>query len=204
MLTDTIINPLEGVTMTRFCPKCQVETERNKKGDCKPCAIVRVKKWIENNREKHNQYCAKWQKNYPEKNRETSNRYRQKNIASILKKDKERRAKDPEKYVQLARNYAKKYPDKVNARNAQRRAKRKEQSGIVSKNIIEKLKELQKSKCPCCQQPLSENYHLDHIVPLSLGGKHEDSNLQLLIANCNQQKYNKHPIDFMQSKGFLL
>jgi len=190
--------------MTRFCPKCQTETERNKKGDCKPCAIVRVKKWIENNREKHNKKCAEWAKNHPEKGRARSAIYWQKNRAFILQKDKEKREKDPAKYVQMARNYAKKYPDKVNARNAARRAKRKNQAGIVSTNIIEKLKELQQNKCPCCKKPLGDNYHLDHIVPLALGGKHDDSNLQLLIANCNQQKYNKHPIDFMQERGFLL
>lgn len=190
--------------MTRFCPKCQVETERNKKGDCKPCAIVRVKKWIENNREKHNKKCAAWAKNHPEKGKARSAIHRQKNRASILQKDKERRAKDPAKYVQMALNYAKKYPDKVNARNAERRARRRNQSGVVSKDIIQKLKKLQRGKCPCCKRTLGDNYHLDHIVPLALGGKHEDSNLQLLIANCNQQKSSKHPIDFMQSRGFLL
>jgi len=190
--------------MTRFCPKCQTETERNKKGDCKPCAIVRVKKWIENNREKHNKKCAAWAKNHPEKGRARSAIHRQKNRASILQKDKEKRAKDPAKYVKKALAYAKKYPDKVNARNAARRAKRKNQSGIVSKNIVEKLKKLQQNKCPCCHELLGDKYHIDHIVPLALGGMHQDSNLQLLRANCNQQKSFKHPIDFMQSKGFLL
>ena len=190
--------------MTKFCPKCQVETERNTKGDCKPCAIVRVKKWVENNREKHNKKCAEWAKNHREKGNARSAKYRQKNKESILQKEQERKLKDKAKYLQRARDYAKKYPDKVNARSSERRAKRKNQAGIVSKNIIEKLKKLQKGKCPCCKRPLGDNYHLDHIVPLSLGGKHEDSNLQLLIANCNQQKYNKHPIDFMQSRGFLL
>jgi hypothetical protein len=190
--------------MTRFCPKCQIETERNTKGDCKPCALVRVKKWVQNNREKHNQKCAKWSKNNPETGKERTKRYRENNAEQIKAREKLKRQQNPQKYVQLARNYAKKYPDKVNAKNAQRRAQRKAQAGIVSKNIIEKLKELQQGKCPCCKKPLGDNYHLDHIVPLALGGKHDDSNLQLLIAHCNQQKYNKHPIDFMQSRGFLL
>ena len=64
--------------MTKFCPKCQVETERNTKGDCKPCAIVRVKKWVENNREKHNKKCAEWAKNHREKGNARSAKYRQK------------------------------------------------------------------------------------------------------------------------------
>ena len=41
-------------------------------------------------------------------------------------------------------------------------------------------------------------------MPLALGGKHEDENLQLLCATCNLSKGAKHPIAFMQSKGRLL
>lgn len=190
--------------MTRFCPKCQAETERNKKGDCKPCAIIRTKKWIAENRQKHNAKTAKWQKNHPESLKARAKRYREKNAEEIKQREKAKRLLDPAKFSQRSRDYAKKYPDRVNARNAERRAKRKNQAGIVSKNIVEKLKKLQQNKCPCCHKLLGDNYHIDHIVPLALGGMHQDSNLQLLRANCNQQKYNKHPIDFMQSKGFLL
>jgi 5-methylcytosine-specific restriction endonuclease McrA len=53
-------------------------------------------------------------------------------------------------------------------------------------------------------QPLGDNYHLDHITPITLGGSNTDDNMQLLRQRCNNQKYNKHPIDFMQSRGFLL
>jgi hypothetical protein len=41
-------------------------------------------------------------------------------------------------------------------------------------------------------------------MPLALGGSNTDDNMQLLRAICNYHKYTKHPIDFMQSKGFLL
>ena len=190
--------------MTRFCPKCQAETERNTKGDCKPCAILRVNKWISENRQKHNYYVAKWQKNNPESLKARVKRYREKNSEIIKHREKAKRLQDPEKFSKRSREYAKKHPDKVNARNAERRARRKNQAGIVSKNIIEKLKKLQNNKCPCCSMPLGDKFHLDHIVPLILGGKHEDANLQLLRSTCNQQKYSKHPVDFMQSRGFLL
>ena len=59
-------------------------------------------------------------------------------------------------------------------------------------------------KCVCCGHPLSDNYHLDHIVPIALGGANEDWNIQLLRGECNLQKHAKHPVNFMQSKGFLL
>jgi len=41
-------------------------------------------------------------------------------------------------------------------------------------------------------------------MPLALGGANADDNIQLLRSTCNQQKHAKHPVDFMQQKGFLL
>ena len=76
--------------------------------------------------------------------------------------------------------------------------------GVLTNGLTAKLFVLQKGLCPCCAQPLGDNYHLDHIMPLALGGSNTDDNIQLLRQRCNRQKHAKHPIDFMQSRGFLL
>jgi 5-methylcytosine-specific restriction endonuclease McrA len=68
---------------------------------------------------------------------------------------------------------------------------------------IRKLRSLQKNKCTACKQELLK-YHIDHIKPLSKGGKHEFNNLQLLCPLCNLTKSAKDPVDFMRSKGYLL
>lgn len=68
---------------------------------------------------------------------------------------------------------------------------------------IRKLRSLQKNKCTVCKQELVR-YHIDHIKPLVKGGKHEFHNLQLLCPTCNLTKSAKDPVDFMQSKGYLL
>jgi 5-methylcytosine-specific restriction endonuclease McrA len=84
------------------------------------------------------------------------------------------------------------------------RSRKRANGGTLSKGLAEKLFKLQQGKCPCCKQPLGRNYHLDHIVPTALGGSNSDDNMQLLRATCNHQKHAKHPIDFMQQRGFLL
>ena len=181
--------------------------KRRKSGigsECKACVVARAKKWVEANRAKHYANVEKWKLQNKEKIAIYRREYAIQNKDFLKQKAKEFRLANPEYYLKRSKDYAKKNPDKVNARNAKRRAIRRSLSGYVSKNIIAKLKILQQNKCPCCSKDLGDKYHLDHIIPLSLGGLHEDANLQLLRSSCNQKKYNKHPIDFMQEKGFLL
>lgn len=85
-----------------------------------------------------------------------------------------------------------------------RRAQALASGGVLSVGLSAKLFKLQKGMCPCCKQPLGDDYHMDHKMPLALGGSNTDNNMQLLRKKCNQQKNAKHPVDFMQSRGFLL
>ena len=77
-------------------------------------------------------------------------------------------------------------------------------SGKISKDIAKRLMVLQKRKCACCEVIISKEYHIDHIMPIALGGSNTDDNIQLLCKSCNLRKSAKHPIDYMQSIGKLL
>lgn len=100
--------------------------------------------------------------------------------------------------------WASEHPESRKISQQNRRARKKQSGGIISADLSERLFKLQKGKCPCCGQSLGSAFHLDHIIPLALGGVNEDWNIQLLRAKCNHQKKAKHPVDFMQSRGFLL
>jgi hypothetical protein len=113
------------------------------------------------------------------------------------------REKNKEKIAVVASLYKKNNTDKVNLLNQNRRALRKKVGGVLSKGLAEKLYILQKGKCPCCNQKLGKDYHMDHIMPMKLGGSNTDDNIQLLKAKCNMEKSAKDPFDFMQSKGFI-
>lgn len=77
-------------------------------------------------------------------------------------------------------------------------------AGRLSRGLSEKLFKLQRGKCACCRSSINNGFHLDHIEPLSKGGENEDLNIQLLCPSCNKSKHAKHPVDFMQERGFLL
>lgn len=96
------------------------------------------------------------------------------------------------------------HPEIIRIYSHNRRAKKKESGDKLSVDLQSRLYKIQRGKCACCGKPLGADYHLDHIMPLALGGANKDSNIQLLRSGCNQQKWTKHPIDFMQSRGFLL
>ena len=122
---------------------------------------------------------------------EAKRKYREKNLDSIREKVAKNRAAG--KF--LAHNKQGK---------ARRRARRLSAGGFHSVKDIRNLKVIQKGKCAVCRTSIVEKYHLDHIMPLALGGDNSKENLQLLCPTCNLQKGAKHPIDFMKSKGFLL
>lgn len=74
----------------------------------------------------------------------------------------------------------------------------------LSPGLVEKLFHLQRGRCACCSARLLKSYHLDHIMPLALGGRNVDANMQLLNQRCNNRKHAKHPVAYMQERGFLL
>jgi len=114
------------------------------------------------------------------------------------------RAAHPERQIAADARYRVKHADVLRIRYSEKRARRMKAPGTLSKDLAKRLFSLQKGLCPCCRQPLGTTYHMDHIVPLIAGGTNTDDNIQLLRNRCNQQKSAKHPIDFMQSRGFLL
>ena len=53
---------------------------------------------------------------------------------------------------------------------------------------VEDLVRYQKGRCPICHRPLSGEASIDHIVPISAGGRHEVANLQITHLHCNLSK----------------
>ncbi len=101
----------------------------------------------------------------------------------------------------LLRRYRAANPDKVRE-FARRRAGRK--LDRLPYGTLPKLREAQGNRCAICRTPIAKASHLDHILPLARGGKHEPGNIQLLCPPCNLHKSDRDPIVHMQSLGRLL
>lgn len=159
------------------------------RSSCKECCKSSMEKWRKANHEKELEYGAA---------------YRAANREQCRSSCAEWRAANRDKSRAYNLIWAMSNRDKRLTHHANRRARKRAAGGTLSPDLTAKLINLQKGKCACCGRPLGNDFHLDHIMPLALGGTNTDDNIQLLTATCNHQKHAKHPVDFMQQRGFLL
>lgn len=192
---------INEVVITKRCTKCGVTKstkEFNKNAGtpdglrlwCKACSGSALVKYRAHNRDKVKAARAALY---------VANRDR------IKAKSVKWRSENPGKAKAGIAKWKKENLESLRANELNRRARKLSVGGKLSKNLVERLFKLQRGKCACgCEQPLGNNYHRDHIMPLALGGSNTDDNIQLLRQRCNNQKKAKHPADFMRERGFLI
>ena len=92
--------------------------------------------------------------------------------------------------------FQKKYPEKKKSYSENRRARKKIGGGIVTSEDIKNQYLIQGGLCYWCEKPVNDNYHLDHLIPLSKGGLHSIGNVVISCPKCNVVKNNKTPDEF--------
>ena len=109
------------------------------------------------------------------------------------RQSKERRKSDPEvrahdasceaDYVRTRKKKDPSYRSMLLEHSIKYKTRKRGQLGKVSKGIKQALQAAQGNKCAYCKVSLKKvKPHLDHILPLALGGMHDDSNLQVTCA----------------------
>ena len=216
----------------KTCKKCGGIEFYYSNGKCIPCQKIANHEWRLRNTEKtkrdaHAYYVAnsekakEYSKSYrlanPEKvksfkaawhiaNREKRSidyaQYRIKNRVTLREKKVAWVQSNSDHVKAYHSEWLKKNKDVGRGYSQNRRSRKTNNGGTLSLDLTVKLFKLQRGKCACCGLPLGDNYHLDHIMPLYLGGPNIDNNMQLLRKHCNLKKHAKHPVDFMQERGF--
>lgn len=185
------------------------EEYRNKQREYRERCADKIKetsqKYRAENRDDLNAKTRQWQLDNQEKFRAYQDAYRIKNAGKEAERKRQWRKVNLSREAAYCSQWAKDHPELRRINQQNRRARIRRSCGRLSSNLSQTLMALQKGRCACCKSILSKKrVHLDHIMPLAMGGSNEDENIQLLCPTCNLSKSAKHPIDFMQRKGFLL
>ena len=118
--------------------------------------------------------CASKKSNrYNKANRESRTEYMRKWVQN--NKDKVK--------VTDSRRYTKHRTER-NERSSRRRAKTSTEVDYVAIKLRD-------TTCYICGQRIGDDYHFDHVVPLSKGGTHSADNVRLTHSVCNLRKRNK-------------
>lgn len=162
------------------------------------------KEYYEANKETLCERAMEYREQNKEHLSELARKYYLDNSERIIARSRQYYIDNAERISDRSRQYVKDNPDIISEARRNRRARKKLAVGTHTKEDINNLLNLQKKKCAVCKKPISDCYHVDHVVALSKGGSNDRYNLQLLCPPCNLSKHDKDPIDFMQSRGKLL
>ena len=148
--------------------------------------LEKKKEWAEKNKD----YIREQGKKYREENKErlklVSAKWRAENKDSIAKANAEWRRANKEKKRMNDELWWRSNPDKVAARGMRRRAMKK--AATIYLVTDKDVRRLLNKPCIYCG---AKAEHLDHVLPLYLGGSHSVGNLAPACAPCNLSKGKK-------------
>lgn len=153
-------------------------------GDKPLTAAERSRRWREKHPEKAHATWKRWQAENREKARESNRKSYAKHVERERIKSAEWREANRELARQRNRESYWRDPTKPRQRRQLRRV-------IESQFVIlpKELRRIYSQPCAACGS--MENQSLDHIIPISKGGRHSIGNLQTLCLPCNVKKANR-------------
>jgi 5-methylcytosine-specific restriction endonuclease McrA len=112
-------------------------------------------------------------------------------------------AKNRERIKVYAEWYAKTFPEKRKASYKNAQAQRRGAIGKYTVKDIERIRIAQRNRCAYCRS-VTDELHIDHIIPIARGGTNWPANIQLACPSCNMRKKAKLPEAFAREMGMLV
>ena len=194
-----------------------VSCDRDYYKENKETIIGRVSKWQKENKDHRAEYMSTYRSDNLERltdynkkyyytnvdyRRSYSREYHYENREDIVKYLRQRYQDNKEHYAEKAKIWRANNIDVVRASKTNRKAAVRNAEGKHTDKDITEMLDNQSYLCVYCDADLSEGYHVDHIMPIALGGSNWPDNLQCLCPTCNTRKGAKHPDDWHREIGY--
>jgi 5-methylcytosine-specific restriction endonuclease McrA len=169
----------------KYCTECGPVVEATKRR-------TRNAKWTKANPEKARASTAKWEKENPEKKRASVARWYKANPEKARARLARWRKENPEQKRASTAKWEKENPEKIAVRGSKRRAFKYANTPISEMlTSTEWLAILAEANGHCAYCDRIAKLTLDHVIPLSKGGKYSASNVVAACGHCNTSKGNK-------------
>lgn len=111
--------------------------------------------------------------------------------------------RNPEVLRRAARKKKALHPEKIRAIERRRRAREQGAAGTHTSDDIDAQLKHQKGRCYYCGEKVSNDFHIDHVIPLSRGGTDSPDNLVITCPTCNLRKSSKLPHEWAEGGRLL-
>jgi 5-methylcytosine-specific restriction endonuclease McrA len=167
---------------------------------CAACACARVKKWDHANPGRREARVNKWRVDNRDRKNTTDRAWAAANKNKVKASYKKFRATHLEECLNRSRKWIAANRDRMAAYLRNYRAKKRSNGGTHTAEDVALILAAQGGKCTyCCVEITNKNKHIDHIIPISLGGSNSPDNLQVTCRTCNLSKGAKHPDVFAKT-----
>jgi 5-methylcytosine-specific restriction endonuclease McrA len=144
----------------------------------------------------HNLRSARYSQNNPEKRAESKRQSYQNHKHEIASRSKVYYENNKDALYARSKKWAQANPEKINNKYNRRRSRIANAETFEIRESF--LFRLYASACVACGS--RNKITMDHVVPISRGGRHSEGNLQPLCLSCNSGKCNKLWIEWKYAK----
>jgi hypothetical protein len=162
----------------------------------------RAERYRSNNKVNIKAYAKQYNLDNKEKKNAAGKQYYLDNREELRTARKQYYLDNKEKLSAANKRWAMANPIAVRTKDANRAARKRQAGGSFSSSDISSMLQKQQCRCVYCQKDITDNYHIDHIMPVKLLGTSFIGNIQLLCPFCNISKSAKHPDQYEREIGF--
>lgn len=198
--------------LLRTCTKCKAEypptpeyfNRRNERksglaSHCKKCEHERVKAWRKANPEKYRAQDERQRGS--EASRRAMRNYYYRNKEKSRERSRRRQKEKKEALREYKMQYFQSNRERFAAYCRNRYALKQQAEGTHTYGEIQQMYKDQGGLCAYCETDLGGYWHVDHMQPLTKGGRNDWTNLALTCPTCNMSKQALMPEEFMERRA---